>query len=726
MPRTDDGTRRGLGTFGGVFVPNVLTILGVIMFMRTGWVVGQSGLVQAFAILLIAKSITILTSLSLAAISTNAPVGAGGAYFLVSRSLGPEIGGAIGVPLYAAQAISVAFYLVGFAESLRVLMPGADPRVIGTVALAIFVGIAWFGAGVIAKAQYFILALLVASLLSIFTGFGPAGEIGSNLAPQYGEGHGFWTVFAIFFPAVTGIMAGVSMSGDLRDPARSIPVGTIAAVLVTFVVYAAQMIWLAARTDRAALIADPLVLLQIARVPALVYVGLWAATLSSALASLAGAPRTLQALALDRIAPRLLSRGLGRSREPHVALILTAIVAEACILAGDLNLIAPIISMFFLATYGTVNLVAGLERLVGNPSFRPTFRVHWALSLLGGIGCVAVMVLIDALATLVAAVVVGGIWITLARRRLEATWGDSRSGLWFAITRFALLRFVAEGMDPRNWRPVVLVLAGNPGERLRMIRFADWLESDRGFLFLAQVVAGDWQSLRPRRPALEEAQRAFIREIGISAVPKTVIADDLREGVSTLLQVSGIGPFQPNTVMVGWSDDPQRRAEFSGTIRRILELERNLVVFREARRDERGEVVPLDRRIDVWWYARDNGAFMATLAWLLRSHLEWRGHPIRVLRVIRDPAGIEDAHDGTAALIAELRVDAQVEIIASTEPPLEVIARASRDSAVCFVGISVSTDPSAENQAILAPYAELVGRLRGDVLLTKSWLDLEL
>ncbi len=409
----------GLGTFGGVFVPNVLTILGVILFMRTGWVVGHAGFWGAMAILTIANIITLLTALSLSALSTNTQVGAGGAYFITSRSLGVEIGGSIGVPLYFAQAVSVAFYLVGFAESLEYVIPGVDRQMVCLVMLGLFIGVAWFGAGVIAKTQYFILGALLISLVSLFAGYRPLEDLTINLQPHYTDGQSFWSVFAIFFPAVTGIMSGVSMSGDLAEPSKAIPRGTIAAVLCTFVVYALAIALLAFGSDPTALQEQPLIMKEIALYGPLIFVGLWAATLSSALASLAAAPRTLQALAVDNVAPSILGRRHGTTREPRIALVLSGIVAAGCVMIGELDLIAPIISMFFLATYGTLNIVAGLEALVANPSYRPAFRVHWLLSILGGLGCVGVMCLIDPIATAASTVVIIGIYTWLTRRRLS-------------------------------------------------------------------------------------------------------------------------------------------------------------------------------------------------------------------------------------------------------------------------------------------------------------------
>ncbi|NNF03663.1 MAG: amino acid permease, partial [Rhodothermales bacterium] len=256
------------GTFKGVFTPNVLTILGIILFLRTGWVVGQAGLWGSLAIILGANVISFMTGLSLSAIATSMNVKAGGNYYLISRSLGLEIGGAIGIPLYLSQAISVAFYIIGFTEAISTLplFAAMDPRIIsGTVAL-VFIVIAWVGADFALRIQYVILAILVAALISFFTG-GWGDYMQPNLTPQYTEGVSFWIVFAVFFPAVTGIEVGISLSGDLKDPSRSIPRGTIASIIVTALIYVGAAVWFAFHLSAEDLIANNLAMEEIASVP---------------------------------------------------------------------------------------------------------------------------------------------------------------------------------------------------------------------------------------------------------------------------------------------------------------------------------------------------------------------------------------------------------------------------------------------------------------------------
>jgi amino acid transporter len=701
------------GTFGGVFTPNLLTILGVIMFMRTGWVVGNAGLKESLQILCIANLITLLTGLSLSSIATNLKVGGGGAYFLISRALGLEVGGAVGLPLFLAQAVSVAFYIVGFTESLHFIFPSLPDQLIsGGVLIGIFI-IAWVGADIAIKAQYLIMATLGLAILSFFAGYTPVPDIGANWKAGYQEGQNFWTVFAIFFPAVTGIMSGVSMSGDLKDPSKSIPRGTLYATVITFFIYAAIMVWLAVNASREELLNNKLIMQRIALFGPLIFAGLWAATLSSALASLLAAPRTLQALGQDRVVPRMLAKGVGPTREPRLALLVSLVLAGLCLMAGGLDVIAPVITMFFLAAYGTVNLAAGFSGLAGNPSYRPTFRTHWALSLAGAVGCFMVMLLLNPLATVASAIIIAAIFTVLKRRQYQTAWGDEWSGIWFAVARLGLLKLAVSRKHRRNWRPVILVLVGNPATRQNLVDFADGFEARRGLLFLAHIVTGEWQKLLTLQDKLDENLEEFIRENRLSAVAKTVLADDFEHGVSTLLQVSGVGALEPNTVLIGWSEDVLKKAEFTQAIRRILQLKRNLLVYAEAELP-RAQLKP---RIDVWWRARANGSFMLTLAHLLRSSTRWRGHSVRIMRVISDENRREEAVESVTKFVSEARIDAVPEIVVSRQPVHDVIVEHSGVSEVCFIGIKLEDD----NAEPLAEHAELVSRLKGHIFLAKSW-----
>lgn len=320
------------------------------MYLRFGWVVGNVGLIGTLVIVTLGTLITFLTALSIASIATNAPVKAGGAYFLISRSLGVEMGGAIGIPLYLAQAFSVALYIMGFAESMVAIFPVLNIKVVGIVTTVVLSLLALFSTKAAIRAQFVILGVIAFSLISFFLGSPIGGEGYELFKGPVENSENFWVVFAVFFPAVTGIMAGVNMSGDLKDPAKSIPKGTFMAVGVGYLIYMIVPFFFAYRADAITLVSDNMIMQRLAYWGIAILMGIWGATLSSAVGSLLGAPRVLQALVLDKVLPSklsFLSKGSGSENIPRAATIFTSLIALVLVIVGDLNMIAPILTMFF-------------------------------------------------------------------------------------------------------------------------------------------------------------------------------------------------------------------------------------------------------------------------------------------------------------------------------------------------------------------------------------------
>jgi len=367
-----------LGTFAGVFTPSILTILGIILFLRLGYVVGQAGLGRTLIILFLANGISILTSVSLSAIATNLKVKGGGDYYLISRTLGLEFGGAIGIVLFLAQSVSIEFYCIGFGEVVSGLMSAdskAAAQIISAAAVTVLFLLAWLGADWATKFQYGVMTILILALLSFYVGGvfrWDTAILQQNFSPAAGN-LGFWPIFAIFFPAVTGFTQGVSMSGDLKDAGKSLPMGTFLAVGISIVVYFSGAVMMAATVPQQILITDYGSMKNVAIIDFLIDAGVIAATLSSAMASFLGAPRILQSLAGDRIFPVLLSfaKGIGPLNNPRKGVLLTAGIAYATVAMGNLNIIAPVVAMFFLISYGLLNYATFFEARTTSPSFRP-------------------------------------------------------------------------------------------------------------------------------------------------------------------------------------------------------------------------------------------------------------------------------------------------------------------------------------------------------------------
>ncbi len=721
MPASAHATGR-FGTFGGVFTPCTLTILGVIMFLRFGQVVGQAGILHAVLIVLGAKAITTLTSLSLSAIATNTRVRGGGAYYLISRSLGVEFGGAIGVVFYLAQAVSVAMYVIGFTEALRATWPGVgDATTVATVVnIATFVCV-YIGAGWTIKVQYGILGALLLAIGAFVVGALQSfdgGLLRANWQSDYGPGESFLTMFALFFPAATGIMAGANMSGDLKDPARAIPKGTLLAVLTTGVIYLAMAVLLGCARDREALLGNSMVVADIAPSAALITLGIFCATLSSALGSMMGAPRIMQALARDQIFPvlRPLGAGAGPSNEPRAATVLTFLIAEAGILLGDLDAIAPVITMFFLITYGALNLATFYEAITRNPSWRPTFRwSHWGTALLGTLGCLGAMLLISPLWAIVSVLLMAGLHHYVSRKEIRATWGDVQSGAAFERARTNLLRLENERFHAKNWRPVILAFGGAAWNRAHLAIYGHWLTGGRGLLTLAQVITGDLEEHSDRVRSQEKVLRTFSAEHELDAFPAVVAAPSLNAGVEALVQCSGIGALRPNLVLFGWLSDKARLIEFCAGLRIAAALKRSLVVAKVDREIEDLWQTP-PGTIDVWWRGRDNGHLMLILAHLMDQSAEWRGRTVRLLRMIANEAGVAESRRGLEALLQKARIHARPHVVVGTDFRT-TLAHESQGAAVVMIGF----EPPAEGgeQAFLERTTALTTGLQ-NVLLVYS------
>jgi solute carrier family 12 sodium/potassium/chloride transporter 2 len=702
--RTDDTTAaRGLGTFGGVFTPSILTILGVIMYLRFGWVVGNVGLIGALAIVTLATSITFLTGLSISMIATDRRIRIGGAYYMISRSLGIETGGAVGIPLYFAQALSIALYTVGFAESVSRTFPALDQQ---TVALVVTVAVALLAlksAAVAIKAQYVIMAAIALSLVSLVFGKPLEATEIEMFGASAARSEPFWVVFAVFFPAVTGIMAGVNMSGDLEEPSRAIPVGTLSAIGVGYLIYMLLPVVLASRADAVTLIEDPLVMRRIAFWGDAILLGVWGATLSSAVGSILAAPRVLQALARDRVLPRSLSflgAGSGPQDEPRTGTAITLFVALAAVMLGDLNVIAPILTMFFLTTYMVLNVAAGVERFLGSPSFRPAFRVHWSLSLLGALGCLVVMFLINAMATVVAALVILAVFVWLERRELEAAWGDVRRGIWMAMVRAGLFR-MNRTEDTKNWRPHVLVLSGAPSRRWHLIDLATSLTHSRGLITVSSVLpAGSRDAAQQEK--LETTIRDYLERRGVQAMVRLTTAPDVFGGAEQLVETYGLGPLVPNTVVLGASVDEKNRVRYCRMLESFHAARRNVLILRADPERGFGE----RRRIDVWWGGlQQNGGLMMILAYLLRISAHWAGSEIHLKLVVQSEHAAESARRNLEARVSTLRIGGRPQVLVANGRPFpEILKESSADADLVFLGIA---EPSGSGD-----FPDYYGRLQ--------------
>ena len=705
QPERDSATTR-FGTFGGVFTPCTLTILGVIMFLRFGEVVGSAGVYRTILIVLTAKLITTLTALSLSAVATNTPVKGGGAYYLISRSLGIEFGGAIGVVFYVSQAVAVALYVIGFTEVLLAVAPAlaSVPRITATVVnLAVFICV-YIGAGWTIKVQYAILGMLFLAIASFVSGALRLWDpvlLTSNWGCGYKTGQNYWTAFALFFPAVTGIMAGANMSGDLKDPGRAIPRGTLLAILFTGIVYLAFAVLLGGTVSREALQSDSMIVSKRALIPLLIIIGVFAATLSSALGSMMGAPRILQAVARDGVLPFLkpLAKGSGRTNEPRRATVVSFAIAQGGIMLGDLNAIAPVITMFFMITYGAINLATFFEAISGNPSYRPTFRwCHWTSSLAGAGLCGGVMLLISPAWAVIAIITMAAIYDTLRRRELKTSWGDVLSGTIFERVRRNLMKLEEEAYHAKNWRPSILVLGGGSRERLHVAAMGRRMAGKHGLLMLGNVLVGAPDELIDRHGNVQRTLRKLIADNDLEAFPFVTIAKELTEGISSLIQCCGVGALRPNMALFGWSADADRWGSFEENLRTVVRLGRSMAILRcPAPPEDIWDVRP--GSIDVWWQGKgDNGHLMLLLAHLLSSAPDMRGCRIRIVRMLPSEAGREEMLAHLRELSHEVRIPCDP-IVVVGDDFASTLQRESANAALVMLGLA---DPREQESGFAA------------------------
>lgn len=550
----------GYGTFEGVFVPTLLTILGVIMYLRTGWVVGNAGLGGALLVILLAFGITAATALSMASVTSNVRIGAGGAYAIISRSLGLEVGGSIGIPLFFSQTLAVALYVFGFREGWLSIFPDHNALAVDFATFGLIVAIAFISTSFAFRIQFVILLLIVASLVAIavaaFQGsmdqpivwFGdyPGGE-------SEPDGTSFWLVWAVFFPAATGIMAGANISGDLKSPRRSIPRGTLAAVAVSLVVYVVLAVWLAKSASDDELVNNFEVMIdQSAWGPAVV-AGLLGATFSSGLSSIVGAPRVLSALGDGRILPGGKLVAAKQGAEPRRAMAVSAVIVAAALMLRDLNAIAPLITLFFLITYAMLNVVVLVEKRLSLVSFRPALRIPIIVPLFGTVGCIGAMFIVNPLFSLAAVVLVLAFYLYLTRRELRTADSDVRSGLFVALSEWAAKRvYKLSADDDRAWKPNLLVPVKDVSQLRGTFRLIRSITYPKGSVKILGFAADEPDERAAGRIA--HITNAFADE-QIFASWTSVRDPDMARSFVTSMETLRSAFFKPNVALLTYRPD---------------------------------------------------------------------------------------------------------------------------------------------------------------------------
>jgi len=681
-------SRKQFGTFGGVFTPTLLTILGVIMYLREGWIIGNAGLLGGLLIITLGFGITLCTALAMSSITTNIRIGAGGAYAVIAQSLGLEVGGSVGIPRYLSQALAVTMYIFGFREGWLYVFPSHPAFLVDVVTFATLYGIAYVSADFAIRVQYLIMAVIAASLVSIGLAAGTGsmqysfqevqlwGDFLGSPENNFG-GSSFWVVFAVFFPATTGIMAGANMSGDLKDPKRSIPVGTLAAIGVSFVIYVLLAIWLARSATPQELTSNYTVMVDKAFWPPAVLAGLLGATFSSALASMVGAGRILQAMGAHQVVPGSdWLAVLADDGEPRHAMMVTGALIFGSLLVRDLNAIAPLITMFFLVTYAMICAAVLIEQSLDLVSFRPRLKIPLWVSFLGLLGSLLAMFIINPTISFVALVVTLGFYVLLARRQLDAPFEDVRSGMFVALAEWAAKKVTElPTMQERAWKPNLLVPVEKSSDlRGSFLTIQDLTHPQGSVKIVGLSPNGKPEVLDQQIDTLTHS----FRDRGIFASATVIDAGGFADGMRAGMQALRGAFFRPNIVFLRMPDSPEREEDYHHIIREADREDVGTLLYAPHPRAALGQRQTInvwikDRSPD-WHISMQIGNLDLALLTGYKLSENWNAQ-LRVLTAVPDPAEQEKAQDFLEKLIDLGRFEG-AEAVVGTGPFSDYIHKA--------------------------------------------------
>uniref|UniRef100_A0A8C3GC47 Solute carrier family 12 member 7a n=1 Tax=Cyclopterus lumpus TaxID=8103 RepID=A0A8C3GC47_CYCLU len=798
----EDGVRRvavvvpQMGTFIGVYLPCMQNILGVILFLRLTWIVGTAGILGSFAIVSMCCICTLLTAISMSAIATNGVVPAGGSYYMISRSLGPEFGGAVGLCFYLGTTFAGSMYILGTIEILLIYIAPKAPmleelsnnmRVYGTCCLLLMALVVFVGVKYVNKLSLVFLAWVVLSILATYAGviktiIEPpeinacllgnrslknylfktcaktvvvqnvtaftelwsifcesdysnatcdeyftlnnlteiqaipgllSGVINDNLWGEYGPANTniekksqpsvqaqdssgdmsmpyvsndiatyFTLLVGIYFPSVTGIMAGSNRSGDLRDAQRSIPIGTIMAILTTSFIYISFVVLFGACIEGVVLRdkfgysvnKTPVIGILAWPSPWVIVIGAFFSCCGAGLQSLTGAPRLLQAIARDGIIPFLQVFGHGKANgEPTWALLLTVGICEIGILIASLDAVAPILSMFFLMCYLFVNLACAVQTLLRTPNWRPRFKFyHWTLSFLGMSLCLSLMFISSWYYALVAMVIAGCLYKYIEYRGAVKEWGDGIRGLSLNAARYALIRLEEVPLHTKNWRPQLLVLCKLDSDlgvkHPRLLSFTTQLKAGKGLTIVSSVLEGTFMTRGNEAKTGEKNLKAAMAAEKMKGFSHVVVSSNLRDGFSLLIQSAGLGGMKHNAVLMawpaGWSEhrDASARRNFIETVRETTAAHQALLVAKNIDHFPGNQDRLKEGTIDVWWIVHDGGLLML-LPFLLSQHKVWRKCKMRIFTVAHMEDNSIQMKKDLQMFLYHLRLDAVVEVV---------------------------------------------------------------
>lgn len=781
-----------LGTVQGVFMPCMSQILGVIFFLRLPTITAQAGSIGTTLIIFTSVLSTLVTSLSLSAIATNGTIRAGGPYYIISRTLGVEIGGSLGMLFYLGTTLGSSMYVLGAVEAFNTNLGdyGAakveaeeeaiddwvayneidddddmiddaillaeeyaeqrEDHFIGTteimslVLMFILAFMVSVGMKYVNMLSNFFLFIVMTSIASILFGTvlfaagvwngdlhpGQDRALWSNVWPHYSPDPQtnvtptFWSLLALFYPSVTGILAGTNRSAKLQTPSRSIPKGTIGAIAVTTSLYVILVWLMGSVVAHRTLLENKMVVAFIAWPNSVVIkVGIITACIGAGLQCLCGAPQLLAAIAADGAIPFLKVADPGERSEPTVAIWITWCIASLATLAGNLDYITPIITMFFLLMYGGINLCCFLLGWVHAPGFRPTFRYfHKNVSLFGFFWCLGLALVISWLMAFAAIGLIGlGYYYIYKKQKKKKPpprqgkkvddlgderaeeeeriigehWGAVGDSLRYKLTTMVLMQVTGtENFHAKNWRPQLLTVVetddlGNPVNG-QVLALAAQMQKGRGLNMVVSIKRGSllkpgaFEASREVRSLLQKRMKAEGMENGFPIV--SVTQAGFCEAVISAVTHTGLGPVSPNIVLLPWNGEhlrknPEREAAFVDCIRALNNMKQAVILFKGGHKWPRHGKVMRNAVIDIYWIVEDGGLCLL-LPYILSKHRVWRRNVrIRVFAVATDPRQDPNELDQSVTEhLRILRINAEVNVVDMTRTDISFDMTGTRAS----------------------------------------------
>ncbi len=536
------------GTLYGIFIPNVSMMLGVILFLRLGLLTANIGIISMTAIILLALLLMLITSLSIGAIASNMQVGIGGLYYLISRTLGIELGGAIGISIFLAQILTISLTISGFAIIVHQVYPTLPITAIELASLFILAIIAVNSSKLIMHMQFLVLIIMLASIIIVMQGDVSNISADTIYKPYFSERLNFWEAFAIFFPAMTGIEAGMALSGNLKNPARSLFIGNIYSLITVSVIYLIVIFFSVKYIPYNLLESSPFAFVEFSGPKSFIYLGIMVAAISSTMGSIVSAPIILQIMAEDGALPLLLAKKT-QNGEPKNAILLTVIISAVIITITKIDHVIPILSMICLITYGLMNFIAAINSYINMVSWRPIYKVSYIISAIGVLLALVIMLMVSAKYSLIAICIVCMLMIYFSKKNIAYKFPDLRDSLIFFLIRQFIYQLDQNREKAVTWHPVVMLLAVSPSRHEFLSSICHKFTIRNGILIFSSVIP-EYMVHQNRLESLRAGIYGFIEDHNYKGLVEVNQAKNTHDGFLNYIKAYGFGSIYPNLVVL--------------------------------------------------------------------------------------------------------------------------------------------------------------------------------